>query len=50
MPSAELQRYAACDPEDDQPPHVLQAPEQEGDGRDLGGAHIFLDKETGQAL
>ena len=40
MPCAELQRYAPRDPENDQPPSLLQAPEQEGDGRDLGGAHI----------
>jgi len=50
MPCAELQRYATRDPEDDQPPSLLQAPEQEGDGRDQGRTCVILDKETGEAL
>jgi hypothetical protein len=49
MPSVELQRPSDRDPEDDQPSHVLQAPKQEENERDLGGAR-FLDKETGEVL
>ena len=40
MPSPIVRRYAPSHPEDDKPPRLLQAPEQEEDVRDMGGSHF----------
>jgi hypothetical protein len=48
MPNVELQRHAAGHPQDDQPPSVLQAPDQKGDDRYLGGAHLFSTRKRGR--